>query len=116
MIDKKWYKYLRGSCSIDGKKKAMYVSDATIQGEGLGDFFKNIGKQIKKVGIKAGKNIAKNPVKFATELAEFGMTLPTAKTNPGAVLKEGMDVVKVLRGGGLRLGQFEGGNLYLTMR
>ena len=37
-------KVLLGYCSICNRKKSMTVSDNTKQAEGLGDFFKNLGK------------------------------------------------------------------------
>ena len=38
-------KLLVGKCVICDRKKSMIVSDNTIQAEGLGDFFKNLGKK-----------------------------------------------------------------------
>ena len=38
-------KMLVGKCMVCNKRKAMIVSDKTIQAEGLDDFFKNIGKK-----------------------------------------------------------------------
>ena len=38
-------KLLVGKCVICNRKKSMIVSDNTIQAEGLGDFFKNLGKK-----------------------------------------------------------------------
>ena len=47
-------KLLVGKCVICNRKKTMIVSDNVIQAEGLGDFFKNLGKKriqrIKKDG------------------------------------------------------------------
>ena len=37
------------------RRKSMIVSDNTIQAEGLGDFFKNLGKK----GLNASKKMAK---------------------------------------------------------
>ena len=37
-------KLLVGQCSICNRKQSMIVSDNTIKAEGLGDFFKNLGK------------------------------------------------------------------------
>ena len=52
----KQIKLLVGKCLICDRKKSMIVSDNTIQAEGLGDFFKNLGKKrtqcIKKDGEK----------------------------------------------------------------
>ena len=41
----KQVKLLIGRCSICNRKKSMVVSDNVIQAEGLGDFFKNLGKK-----------------------------------------------------------------------
>ena len=49
-------KLLVGKCVICNRKKTMIVSDNVIQAEGLGDFFKNLGKK----GLNASKKIAKN--------------------------------------------------------
>ena len=38
-------KLLVGKCVICNRKKSMIVSDNTIKAEGLGDFFKNLGKK-----------------------------------------------------------------------
>ena len=39
----------------------MIVNDNTIEAEGLGDFFKNLGKTSAKVGKKIAKKVSKNP-------------------------------------------------------
>ena len=52
-------KLLVGQCSICNRKKSMIVSDNTIEAEGLGDFFKSLGK----ISAKAGKKIAKKHIK-----------------------------------------------------
>ena len=38
-------KLLVGKCVICDRKKTMVVSDNVIQAEGLGDFFKNLGRK-----------------------------------------------------------------------
>ena len=48
-------KLLVGQCSIYNRKKSMIVSDNTIQAEGLGDFFKNLGRK----GLNVSKKMAK---------------------------------------------------------
>ena len=50
-------KLLRGKCTKCNRNKSMIVSDQTIQAEGLGDFFKGLGKAAKNVG----KKILNNP-------------------------------------------------------
>ena len=52
-------KVLIGCCSICNRKKSMTVSEKTIQAEGLGSFFKHLGK----VSAKAGKTLAPNVLK-----------------------------------------------------
>ena len=49
-------KLLVGKCVICNRKKSMIVSDNSIQAEGLGRFFKNLGK----ISSKAGKKLATN--------------------------------------------------------
>ena len=50
----KQIKLLVGKCVICDKRKSMIVSDNVIQAEGLGDFFKNLGK----VSSRAAKKIS----------------------------------------------------------
>ena len=45
-------KLLRGTCSTCKRNKSLIVSDQTIQAEGLGDFFRSVGKAAKNVGKK----------------------------------------------------------------
>ena len=52
---------LIGYCSICNRKKSMIVTDNTIKAEGLGDFFKNLGKISAKAGKKLAKNVLSNP-------------------------------------------------------
>ena len=54
-------KLLVGKCVICNRKKTMIVSDNVIQAEGLGDFFKNLGKISAKAGKKLTKNVLSNP-------------------------------------------------------
>ena len=54
-IISKGSKVLIGYFSVCNRKKSMTVSDNTIRAEGLGSFFKNLGK----ISSKAGKNLAK---------------------------------------------------------
>ena len=52
---------LVGKCVICNRKKSMIVGDNTIQAEGLGDFFKNLGKKGLNVSKKTAKNVISNP-------------------------------------------------------
>ena len=54
-------KLLVGKCVICDRKKTMIVSDNVIQAEGLGSFFKNLGKISAKAGKKLAKNVLSNP-------------------------------------------------------
>ena len=63
---------LVGKCVICNRKKSMIVSDDTIQAEGLGDFFKNLGKK----GLNVSKEMAKNVLKKTpVELSKLVQTL-----------------------------------------
>ena len=54
-------KVLFGYCSLCMRKKSMEVSDKTIQVEGFGYFFTNLGKKAPKVSKKMAKHVLKNP-------------------------------------------------------
>ena len=54
-------KLLVGKCVICDRKKTMIVSDNVIHAEGLGDFFKNLGKKGLNVSKKMAKNVLSNP-------------------------------------------------------
>ena len=60
-ITSKGSKILIGNCSICNRKKSMTVSDDTIKAEGLGDFFKNLGKKGLNVSKKMVRNVLSNP-------------------------------------------------------
>ena len=56
-------KSLVGQCSLPSckRKKSMIVSDNTIEAEGLGDFFKNLGEKGLNLSKKTAKNVSRNP-------------------------------------------------------
>ena len=56
-------KLLAGKYVICNRKKTMIVSDNVIQAEGLGNFFKNLGKISAKAGKKNSKKRTKPPRK-----------------------------------------------------
>ena len=60
-ITSKVSKVLNASCSICNTKKSMTGNDNTIQAEGLGSFFKNLGRISAKAGKKLATNLFKNP-------------------------------------------------------
>ena len=59
-ITSKGSKVLIGYCSVCNRKKTMTVSDDTIKAEGLGNFFKNLGKKGLNVSKKMAKNVLSN--------------------------------------------------------
>ena len=98
-------KLLVGKCVICNRKKTMIVSDNVIQAEGLGDFFKNLGK----VSSKAAKKLAKNALKNPSRFLEFGADIATAAAtkSPKAAISTSPEVIKFHHEGrGLYLGKF----------
>ena len=98
-------KLLVGKCVICNRKKSMIVSDSVIQAEGLGSFFKNLGK----VSAKAGKKLAKNVLKNPGRALEIGANIATAAAtkSPKAALSTLPEVINFYHTGkGLYLGKF----------
>ena len=98
-------KFLVGKCVICDRKKSMIVSDNTIQAEGLGDFFRKLGK----VSGKAAKKIATNALKNPYRCLEIGANVAaaTASRNPKAALSALPEVINFYHTGkGLYLGKF----------
>ena len=93
-------KLLRGTCSSCKRNKSLIVSDQTIQAEGLGDFFRGIGKAAKSVG----KKILNNPGRALELAANIGTA--AASKNPRMIAATAPDVIKfVHQGKGLYLGK-----------
>ena len=90
-ITSKGSKVLIGFCSICNRKKSMTVSDNTIKAEGLGSFFKNLGKISAKAGKKLATNALNNPARFL----EIGANVATAAAsrNPKAALSTLPEVI-----------------------
>ena len=57
-------KLLVGKCVVCHRKNSMIVSDNTIQAEGLGSFFKDLGKTSAIAAKKLATNALKNPARF----------------------------------------------------
>ena len=98
-------KLIVGKCVLCDRKKPMIVSDNTIQAEGLGDFFKKLGKIFAKAGKKLATNALKNPARFL----EIGASVATAAAsrNPKAALSALPEVINFYHTGkGLYLGKF----------
>ena len=90
---------------ICDRKKSMIVSDSVIQAEGLGSFFKNLGKISAKAGIKLAKNVLSNPgraLDLTTKIATAA-----ANRSPKAALSTLPEVINFYHTGkGLYLGKF----------
>ena len=96
-----------GNCVKCKKIKSRTVSDATIEAEGLKDFFKNVGKAT----VNFGKQVANNPLR-ALEVASKTGSVPASK-NPRAALAATPDLIKfAITGEGKRVEQKER-DLYL---
>ena len=69
----------------------MIASDNTIQAEGLGDFFKKLGK----VSSKAAKKLARNALKNPSRFLEIGANVAaaTASRSPKAALSTLPEVI-----------------------
>ena len=97
-------KLLVGKCVVCNKRKSMIVFDNTIQAEGLGDFFKKLGK----VSGRAAKSLATNALKNPSRLLEIGANVAaaTASRNPKAAFSAIPEVFKFCHTGeGLYLGK-----------
>ena len=101
----KQIKLLVGKCVICDPKNSMTVSDNTIQAEGLGDFFKNLGKISAKAGKKLAKNVLCNPGR-ALDLTAKIATAAATKI-PKAALSALPEVINFYHTGkGVYLGKF----------
>ena len=98
-------KLLVGKCVICDKRKSMIVSDNTIQAEGLGDFFKNLGKISAKAGKKLAKNVLSNPGRALDLTAKIATAAATK--SPKAALSAVLEVINFYHTGkGVYLGKF----------
>ena len=98
-------KLLVGKCVICNRKKSMIVSDNSIKTEGLGSFFKNLGKISAKAGKKLAKNVLSNPGRTLDLTAQIATAAATK--SPKAALSRLPEVINFYhRGKGLYLGKF----------
>ena len=98
-------KLLVGKCVICNRKKSMIVSDNTIKAEGLGSFFKNLGKISSKAGKKLAKNVLSNPGRALDLTAKIATAAATK--SPKAALSTLPEVINFYHTGkGLFLGKF----------
>ena len=87
-ITSKGTEMLRGSCTKCRRKKSMTLSDATIEAEGLKDFFKSVGRAT----VNFGKKVANNPVRALEIASKIGSA--AASRNPRAALSATPDLIK----------------------
>ena len=98
---------LKGNCVKCKRNRSMTVSDATIEAEGLTDFFKSVGKAT----VNFGKKVANNPVKALEIARKIGSA--AASRNPRAALSATPDLIKfATTGEGITVIQ-KGRGLYL---
>ena len=107
VISAKGTKMLRGSCTKCRRNKSMTVSDATIEAEGLKDFFKSVGKAT----VNFGKKVANIPIRALEIASKIGTA--AASRNPRAALSATPDLIKfATTGEGINVVQ-KGRGLYL---
>ena len=98
-------KILIGYCSICNRKMSITVSDNSIKAEGLGCFFKKLGK----ISAKATKKIASNALKNPARFLEIGanVAVATAIKNPKVALSALPELINFYHTGkGIYLGRF----------
>ena len=88
-ITSKGTKMLKGNCVKCKRNKSMTVSDATIEAEGLKDFFKSVGRAT----VNFGKKVANNPVRALETASKIGKA--AASRNPRAALSATPDLNKI---------------------
>ena len=98
-------KFLVGQCSICNRKKSMIDSDNTIQAEGFGSFFKNLGRISAKAGKKLATNVLKNPGR-ALEITSKIATAAATKSPKAALSSLPEVIIFYHTGKGLYLGKF----------
>ena len=83
----------------------MIVSDNTFRSEGLGDFFKNLGKISAKAGKKLAKNVISNPGRALDLTAKIDTAAATISPKAAlSTLPEIINFYHIVKG--LYLGKF----------
>ena len=98
-------KLLIGKCVTCDRKKTMIVSDNVIQAEGLGSFFKNLGKKGLNVSKKMAKNVITNPGR-ALDLTAKIATAASSRNSKQALSTLPELITFYNTGKGLYLGKF----------
>ena len=109
-ITSKGTKMLRGNCVKCKRNKSMTVSDATIEAEGLKDFFKKVGRAT----VNLGKKVANNPVRALEIASKIGSA--AASRNPRAALSATPDLIKFATSGEVIKVVQKGRGLYLDTK
>ena len=104
-ISSKCSKVLIGYCSLFSRKKTMTVSDNTKKTEGVGDFFKNLGKKGLNVPKKMAKNVLSNPGR-ALDLTSKIATAAVSKNSKQALSTLPELITFYNTGKGLCVGKF----------
>ena len=100
-------KMLKVNCVLCRRNKSMTVSDATIEAEGLKDFFKSVGRAT----VNFEKKVANNPVRALEIASKIGSA--AASRNPRAALSATPVLIKfATTGEGIKVVQ-KGRGLYL---
>ena len=92
-IRNNYVKMIRGTCMMCSRNKSLIVSDRTIIGEGLGDFFKHLGSAAKNVG----KKILNIPGRALEIAANIGTA--AASKNPKLIAATAPEVIKFVHQG-----------------
>ena len=87
------------------REKTMIVSDNVIQAEGLGDFFKNLGKKGLNVSKKMAKKVLSNPG-LALDLTAKIATAAASRNSKQALSTLPELITFYNTGKGLYLGKF----------
>ena len=107
VVSTKGTKKLKVNCTKCKKNKSMTVSDATIEAEGLKDFFKSVVRAT----VNFGKKVANNPVRALEIASKIGSAASSRK--PRAALSATPDSIKfATTGEGIKVVQ-KGRGLYL---
>ena len=105
-ITSKGAEMLKDNCVKCKRNKSVTVSDATIEAEGLKDFFKSVGRAT----VNFGKKVANNPVRALEIASKIGSA--AASRNPRAALSATPDLIKfATTGEGIKVVQ-KGRGLY----
>ena len=86
-------------------EKKTIVSDNVIQAEGLGDFFKNLGKKGLNISKKMAKNVLSNPGRALDITAKIA-TAAATKSPKSAISTLPEVIIFYHKGQGINLGKF----------